>query len=180
MKEKVVYSNGEFTDYSGKVHQYTVAAVSRPVEIVNGVSNLAVVNEDNKFVSDVTKVLSIGISICNPDDTYDEELGKKIAYEKAISEKNDLKLYAAQSGLVNTRMVEALIEQEKAYFEAYPEKHIKGYQKAMYHYYKVQMEQKIREEQINSLTGAEKDVLYYLHDLPKKKREMLFNLANEI
>ena len=83
----------------------------------------------NNVYVDLEKYLFIGMSIRNPEDKYDEEIGKRIAVGKALNGKGK-QLYASHAGLINTKMVQALLEQEAEYFKRDPQSYIAGYRNA--------------------------------------------------
>lgn len=108
--EKVVFKTGLFIDFEGNVREVIFCAIS-----ADGADSL-------------TKVLKLGLSVRNVKDSYDEELGKKIAYGKAKKDKTCIgKLYSTNKGMINAKMVEALLEQELYYFKNNPGKYLKGY-----------------------------------------------------
>lgn len=109
VKNRIEYRFGEFVDFAGRQRKYVVAAVSELI--------------------DCGKKLSLGFSICNPDDKWDEELGKKIALGKAIKRPSRV-LYASHAGMINTDVVNALINQEMKYAEKAPSTVFKGYETA--------------------------------------------------
>ena len=171
MNEKVEYKFSEFTDFTGTTRKIVVAAVSRPLK------DCTITIHGN--VSNVAKVLLIGFAICNPLDEYNEEVGKKIAYCKAVAKNNPLTLYTVSSGMVNTKMVEALIDQEIEYFNQYPESHIKGYNDAYIKFIKKQQHQLDIEEMRNKLTAAEHETIQYIKNLSDDKRKIALLLLNE-
>lgn len=128
-----------FVDYEGVERHFTVAAVSVPIDEVGSLFNTMDVvaacaegkDLNGTTTDDVTfeKVLFIGVAIQRKEDTFNEELGKRIAYGKALKNKNRY-LYVSHRGLVNTPMVEALIRQEADYFKKDPGFYIAGYDKA--------------------------------------------------
>lgn len=119
---------GKFTDYRGQERDFTMVAVSipikddsikvqRPVEVTKGWCY----NE----VSEVAKMLSIGVSVrCMRD--KDLGLGEQIAYGKAVKLQNHT-LFVSHPGMINTKMVKALLEQEATFFIKDPGSYIKGY-----------------------------------------------------
>ena len=71
-KQKFVdYREGSFVDFEGKDHYFVVCAVLR----------------ESTIRENVTRILSFGVSFCNPVDKHNNELGKKIAYGKSISDR---------------------------------------------------------------------------------------------
>ena len=120
--EKVVYKVGEFTDFSGKRRQYIFAAVS-----VNS-SDLV----DFGSEKDPEKEVRLGLAIQKDGDVRNEELGKKIAYGKAMKDKSCIgKIYSTNKGMINYKLVNALLEQEAEYFENNPGRYIAGYDRAL-------------------------------------------------
>lgn len=147
---------GKFTDYRGNERDFTMVAVSipmmdedaivtRPVEYETSYEVPAknVLNEETgqiefvparteKYVDEydevlapVAKMLSIGVSVrCVRDE--DKGLGEQIAYGKAITLLNHT-LYVSHSGMINTKMVRALLEQEADHFVKDPGSYITGY-----------------------------------------------------
>jgi len=79
----------------------------------------------------VRKILSIGVAVrCNRD--KDLKLGEYIAYGKAFRnafETYGHVLFVTHSGMINTKMVQALLEQESEHFKKDPGSYIKGYNK---------------------------------------------------
>lgn len=142
MKEHVEFITDSFTDYAGKVHQFVIAALSQNLPVCSGqlennpvVSDcVPVTHEVGIYVEDygtedymgtVSKVIRLGISICNPTDTFDEKVGVL----KAAARAHDAKpaLYASNPGVINTKVVKALLEQEAEYLKNNPENFIAGY-----------------------------------------------------
>lgn len=135
---KVEYKIDKFTDYSGKEREFILAAVSVPLPIeeslyipdpescteYNGYSLY-----DDEIEMPVEKYLLIGMSVRNADDKYDEEIGKRIAVGKALKFKGK-QLVVSHAGLINTKMVQALLEQEAEYFKRDPQSYIAGYRNA--------------------------------------------------
>lgn len=131
MKEKVASITKTFTDYAGNVRHFTIAAVSVMLEK----PTLAVEIENSDFdwelsAEPVFKALHLGISAQRPGEEFNAELGVKIAVGKAKKEKSCFaSLYSTDLGLINTKMVEALLEQESEFFINNPGKYLKGYNK---------------------------------------------------
>ena len=80
-------------------------------------------------ISPVRKMLSIGVAVrCTRD--KDLGLGEFIAYGKALRNAysgNGHVLFVSHSGMINTKMVRALLEQEAEHFAKDPGSYIKGY-----------------------------------------------------
>lgn len=112
MKDKVVFKSDVFTDFTGKVRQVVFCAITKNVDFL-----------------DVKKELYLGVSVQNPaDEVCDIELGKKIAEGKARKSKSRIgELYSSNSGMINTKVVGALLEQELEFFQQNPGVYLKGY-----------------------------------------------------
>lgn len=120
MKEVVEYLKDSFVDFNGKVHNFILCAVSR---VAN--DNYELVG--NEGIMSIERTLSIGCSICNFNDEYDEELGKKIAYSRAVSEKFAPTIVSTVKGVINSAVVNALLTQEANYIKRDPNCVIRGY-----------------------------------------------------
>lgn len=160
MKEKIVYKADSFVDYEGKEHKLIMAAVSRPV-------NDIVVTENNN-AKEIKKVLSIGVSICSPEDKFDENIGMKIAYSKAISDKCLIKMYVLSPGMINTQMVDALMQQELSYIKNNPTC-IKGYKDSFDKFAKEKEKNRI----FNSLTAEQKSIVEGYNSLSPTIKEKI-------
>lgn len=142
MKEHIEFITDSFTDYAGKVHHFVIAALSQNLPSRSGQlehnpvddKNFSVYHEVNIYIEDygiedyigtVTKVVRLGVSICNPLDTFDEKVGTLKAIARARNAAPTL--YSSNLGAINTGVVKALLEQEAKYLKDNPEKFIKGY-----------------------------------------------------
>lgn len=142
MKEHVEFITDSFTDYAGKVHHFVIAALSQNLpdnvrdieDNPSGYDDAGVTYEVGEYIEDygtenyigtVSKVLRLGISICNPTDTFKEEVGARKAIARAHNAKPSL--YASNPGVINTGVVKALLEQEAQYLKNNPENFIPGY-----------------------------------------------------
>lgn len=136
VKNRVVYRNGIFTDYKGNQRQYIVAAVSERTQNANGICSVVVEDgntPDEIICSDAVKRLTLGFAICSPEDKWDEELGKTIALGKAVKRPARV-MWVSHAGMINTDVVNALIEQEMKFFENNPGSIIAGYDEAQRKY----------------------------------------------
>lgn len=142
MKEHVEFITDSFTDYAGKVHHFVIAALSQSLPTRTGELeqspignyNNRVIYEVGEYIEDygteqylgnVTKVLRLGISICNPTDAFNEKVGARKAIARAHNAEPSL--YAANPGIINTGVVKALLKQEAQYLKNNPENFIPGY-----------------------------------------------------
>lgn len=137
---KTNYHVDKFIDNNGIEREFILAAVS--LDLRN--------SKDVEFVSDsyttihyhggdwsdynMEKVLCLGIAVRRPEDKFDKELGMKIAQGKALKSLTNpskgKQVFVSDAGLINTKMVEALLEQEALYFKRDPRCYISGYGKA--------------------------------------------------
>lgn len=142
MKEHIEVITDSFTDYAGKVHHFVIAAISQVLPTCSsqlednptGCDDLDVSHEVAIFIEDygthdymgtVSKIVRLGISMCNPADTFNEKVG--IHKATARAKKANPTLYASDPGVINTRVVRALLEQEAEYLKHNPENFITGY-----------------------------------------------------
>lgn len=137
---KTEFKIDKFVDYAGIEREFILAAVSVPLSskayvYVLDPKSYVKYNDDNSIYVDdyyavpTEKYLLIGISVRNAEDKYDEEIGKRIAVGKALKGKGK-QIYASHAGLINTKMVQALLEQEAEYFKRDPQSYIAGYRNA--------------------------------------------------
>lgn len=113
------YIIDSFVDFTGTERKFIIAAVSQDCLDCTQISE-----------EEIEKALYLGISVCNAKDTFDEELGKRIAKGKALSPKSRIGvLHATKRGVINTKMVRALLEQEAEYMKQNPGTYLRGYDK---------------------------------------------------
>ena len=113
-KQKFVdYREGSFIDFEGKDHYFVICAVLR----------------EGTVRGHLTRILSFGVSFCNPVDKHNNELGKKIAYGKSASIKNT-NVLAGRAGLLNIETVKHIFDSEVAHVKQYPEQYSVSYAKA--------------------------------------------------
>ena len=105
-KEIIDYKVDSFIDFEGIERKFVVVAIS------------------SKH-SDFKRMISIGVSICHKDDEFDEEKGVNIAINHA--KKSNLRMFVTAAGMVSTKLVNTLIDQEIEYFKKNPASHISGY-----------------------------------------------------
>lgn len=121
----------KFIDNKGIEREFIIAAVSLDVN-KDDLDPIAVTFfGDSSFFTSVAKVLCLGIAVKRPEDEFDEKLGMRIAEGKALKvltnpSKGKL-ITVSDSGLINTKMVQALLEQEALYFKRDPRSYIAGY-----------------------------------------------------
>ena len=178
MKEHVEVINDSFVDYAGKTHYFTIAAVSSLLprftgQMVNNPTSdegLRVIHEVGIYVEDygtddylcnVTKVVRLGISMCNPTDEYDEKVGALKAIARARA--NEPAILSVDPGTINTKVVRALLEQEAEYLKHNPENFIEGYADMKARFLKRQE----METMVENFSDLEKAVIAGVQENPK-------------
>ena len=178
MKEHVEVINDSFVDYVGKTHYFTIAAVSSLLPRTYGElksnptsdDDLEVTHEVGIYIEDygtddylcnVTKVVRLGISICNPLDEFDEKVGALKAISRA--RENSPALLSVNPGTINTTVVRALLKQEAEYLKHNPENFIEGYADMKARYEK----RKEMEAMAENFSDTEKAVIAGIQDNPK-------------
>lgn len=131
---KVEFKIDKFIDFAGIEREFILAAVSVPIPWkdhiwIPDVDSIIDREWEDDVKVDMEKYLLIGISVRNAVDKYDEEIGKRIAVGKALKLKGK-QIIASHAGLINTKMVQALLEQEAEYFKRDPQSYIAGYNDA--------------------------------------------------
>ena len=167
MKTKIATIKDEFTDYRGKVHKFIVAAMSQEAD---GYLDLYDEEGDVEDTVAIVKAVKIGVSVCNPNDEYDEGKGMRIAIGKANSS-NDYALFSTIPGMINTVVVDSLLKQEAHFIKENPGRVIPGYleEKTKYEY-RMMIAQKIE-----ALSDDEKAVYNAMKDHKYPKVEELLN-----
>lgn len=114
VKQKFVdYREGSFVDFESKDHYFVVCAVLR----------------EGTVLGTLTRILSFGVSFCNPVDKHNNELGKKIAYGRSVNVKNT-NILLGRAGLLNIDTVKHILDNEVAHVKQYPEQYSVAYAKA--------------------------------------------------
>lgn len=167
MKEHIETITDSFVDYKGETHHFVIAAISSELPTI--CDEARVTYEVNEYVEDygmgdylcdVTKKVCIGIAICNPEDPFNEEIGKKKAIARAKTAKPAL--LAVNKGYINKHVVQGLLKQESEYIKNNPHLYIKGYSD-MEKAYKKRLRMKDFEEGLNEI---EKQILFRLKEHP--------------
>lgn len=114
VKQKFVdYREGSFVDFESKDHYFVVCAVLR----------------ESTICENVIRILSFGVSFCNPVDKHNNELGKKIAYGKSVNDRNT-NVLLGRAGLLNIETVKYILDNEVNHVKQYPEQYSVSYAKA--------------------------------------------------
>lgn len=126
MKMREEYIIDKFIDYTGTEKTFIMAAISKDT---SDILSVAVTNTDREYLAELTnKCLMLGLSVCNPKDEFNEEIGKRIAKGKALNRKSRVStLYSTDKGLINTSVVKAILKQEAEYLKQNPGNYIKSY-----------------------------------------------------
>ena len=113
-KQKFVdYREGSFIDFEGKDHYFVICAVLK----------------EDTVLGHLTRILSFGVSFCNPVDKHNNEHGKKIAYGKSVHVKNT-NILIGRAGLLNIETVKYILDNEVNHVKQYPEQYSVAYAKA--------------------------------------------------
>lgn len=177
MKERIETITKSFIDYKGEEHKFVVAAVSEVLptnytEYANDDSKddrkvsyeVSSYIEDygtDKYYENVVKKVKLGVSICNPEDSFNEEIGKKKAIHRAKN--GNTALWATKCGYINGKVVKALLESEAEFIKNNPGLYIKGYDDMVKAYSK----RKSMENFVNNLTEEEAHVINKLKEDPE-------------
>ena len=150
------YVSGSFVDYRGKEHKVIVCGITaKPSFVGFGYPDVYANIENSAFR--IEKTLNIGFAICNPNDSFDEAKGEKIAASRAESAEAII-MSTSKSGMFNTNTVNAILNDYLDYIIKDPGSVIKGYDAAKEKYVK---NQKLVEE-ISSMTDKEIEVAQIL------------------
>lgn len=113
--ERTSYKIDKFIDFAGFEREFVMCAVS---------------TDQISYFGE--KHLRLGISVQNPRDVVvNTELSKVIAKGKALKDKSCIGSIKVEwnDGMINNRVVNALLEQESEYFKMNPGKYLAGYNK---------------------------------------------------
>lgn len=164
-----VFKTGEFTDFKGKLHKFTVCA------LVTETSNLVLAHPNvyEGKLQELTKgsqpmesshLIVFGVSFCCPQDmpNFKESLGKEIAFNRAKSAKIPAKRWIALNTTSITRdFMEEVLKAEVEYVQEHPEKFIKGYKEEEEKYLKKKLSKKV-DSKSNTTTSPEYEKLMHL------------------
>lgn len=136
----VIYKVDSFIDYTGKKRMIVACALSEtPGDdqydlLVGWVDRNDRIQTNAKLCHEVYRMVTIGIAVCNPEDTFNEEVGRKIAYNKAKNIESLPRLYAPCKGVITKELVDTFLDQQIQFFKEHPETIIKGYAEAACQY----------------------------------------------
>ena len=191
MKERTQFIHDSFVDYKGKEHHFVICAYSKllpktfkeaegiefDADKDDRVETFAVSYADSYGCLDnydkVVKSISIGISICNPEDEFNYVIGCKKAQARAKN--SNATLYATKSGMINTTMVTGLLTQEAEYLKNNPDVYIKGYEESKRAY----LEKQKKADIFTALPEQAKDTINYLRNCSKQLANNIMKFVNE-
>ena len=137
MKQDIAtYLVDSFIDYAGKEHKLVACALSQTPEDSDYNIKDCWVDSEAKALNganiyhDVYRLVTIGIAVCNPEDNFNEETGKKIAYNKAANIEYAPRIYTTNRGVITKELVDTFLKQQVQFVKENPEKVITGYLKA--------------------------------------------------
>lgn len=135
MKQDIaVYQTDSFVDFEGKEHKIVACALSQspssPFLKVGWVNEDDCLDDTDALYHNIYRMVTIGIAICNPDDEYNEEAGKRIARNKAANIENLPRIYATDKGIITKELVDAFLKQQIRFFKENPGTLIPGYDEA--------------------------------------------------
>ena len=132
MKQDIAaYLVDSFTDFLGKEHKIVSCALSHSpgsnvtIKTMHGPEEFIACSEKAVY-----RTVAIGIAICNPTDTFNVEVGKRIAYHKAVNKPNIPKIYVTDKGIITKELVETFLKQQVRFCKENPELLIPGYDQA--------------------------------------------------
>ena len=133
MKQSINAVKSSFTDYAGKSHDFVVVAIVSTFKSDNlQVTSLG--NTELKFREKIKEGIQIGVSICNPEDKFNDDMGLSMAKDRALQ--SEVSLYSTDNGHISPTLIKALIFQEVEFIKSNPGKYIKGYNEAKERYFK--------------------------------------------
>ena len=143
------YQSGVIKDFMGKEHPFIVCALSTCDYNVNG----GAFDESTSvgFPVEFPRAVFLGVSVCNPNDEWNEEKGKMIALAKAKGFKarkadKAIALFATRAGLISDVLVSALLVKEVDHIKEDPECAIPGYNQMKRNWEKKQEQKRYIEE----------------------------------
>lgn len=143
MKQDIaVYLTDSFIDFSGKEHKIVACALSQSPQTpdlkIGWVDENDHLDSTDAIYHNVYRMVTIGIAICNPEDNYDEEAGKRIAYNKAANVESLPRIYVTSKGIITRELVDAFLKQQVRFFKENPATFISGYEQAKERFLKIQ------------------------------------------
>jgi hypothetical protein len=131
-KSKSIFKIGHVT-LNGEKRTIILAAVQERTKALDTITTL----KSEQFKDGETQTVTtkreeysltrvgFGLSVQNPEDTYNEVLGVSIASGRAFAPKASLGVVASRDGLLSLTVVELLLAEKLKHIHANPEKYIK-------------------------------------------------------
>lgn len=160
----VIYKVDSFIDYTGKKRMIVACALSEtPGDdqydlLVGWVDCNGRIQTNAKLCHEVYRMVTVGIAVCNPEDTFNEEVGRKIAYNKAKNIESLPRIYAPCKGVITKELVDTFLNQQIQFFKEHPETIIVGYQEAAQKYTELQT----AEREIANFSDTEKAIFQHV------------------
>ncbi len=140
MKQDVTeYWIDSFVDFRGDEHKIVACALSQSPQKGEDGSQLVIgwADEPTSYIdtedfdyAHIYRMVTIGISVCHPTDTFNEETGKARAYQKALNDPKCPTIYTKNKGVASRALIEAFLKQEVNFLKENPERIIAGYNQA--------------------------------------------------
>lgn len=140
VKDKII-------DFAGKEHWFIIASHKETIKDSSKDPAFVDLTNSDGDIYDIGFVgvgLSIGISICNPLDEFDEAIGIKKAQGRA--DNSEPVLFANFPSQLGDSVIESYLLQEAEYIKANPHKFIAGYKDAEIKYFEEKEIEKIQKE----------------------------------
>lgn len=134
MNPHVEILQDEFTDYAGKKHIFMVAAVSEHLED-DSLGVVEVQGLEAEVIDDVKETVGIGISLCNPCDTFNERAGAMKAIHRAENVPTFTYTCSTRGGF-DADVVKALMTRAAKYVKQNRDEFIPGYSEMKERYLK--------------------------------------------
>ena len=160
MKEFTEVLKDSFVDYAGKTHHFVIAALCQTPD--NEDLN-AIMDDDEEFCLEdmADRTVTLGVSICNPLDEFDEKTGTLKAIGRA--KQNDPALFAYNRGYISVELIRAFLKQEAEYLKRHPDVYIVSYNEAKERYLKNKEMQELK----NNFSDVEKAVVENVEKDPR-------------
>lgn len=154
---KVEYHIGTFKDYTGTDRKFVMAAVSIKPERY------------------AYKALSVGVAVCRPEDEFDEELGKQIAYGKAMKDLSH-RILSFDPGYITHDVAVNVLKAAVKQFVDNPGIYLAGYNRDAAKY----AEKNKMNDYMNSLTDEQTTALGVITSMEDEELDKFTELANYI
>lgn len=155
-RDIATYVVDSFVDYKGETRKFVACALSQSPATnqlkIGWINDNYTIDTSDCLYHTVYRMVTIGISVCNPSDVFDLELGKRIAYNKAAKIETLPRIYTTDKGIITTDLVDAFLKQQIKFFKENPEMFIPGYNESKKEY----LEKESVRKSISKLSNDEK------------------------